>query len=147
MKIPSIAALLLAASCATAHANNLTIDALASNPDTAAAFASMIKDHHLPVWISRGGVSSPARDVTIDGNEYQVLQSCKPHYCGDERIAIIYSAQNKTMSGVYSQVNQQKDQEKLQWLNITDDLSIDGKAVLYSALTGSLENHPTLFNN
>ncbi|MFM2591328.1 hypothetical protein AAFX19_00010 (plasmid) [Vibrio harveyi] len=32
------------------------------------------------------------------------------------------------------------------WLNVNDALSIDGKTVLFAALTGSLENHPDGFN-
>ncbi|BBU86441.1 hypothetical protein EIMP300_78410 [Escherichia coli] len=36
--------------------------------------------------------------------------------------------------------------EKLTWLNVNDALSIDGKTVLFAALTGSLENHPDGFN-
>ncbi|EOQ1650832.1 Ivy family C-type lysozyme inhibitor, partial [Escherichia coli] len=35
---------------------------------------------------------------------------------------------------------------KLTWLNVNDALSIDGKTVLFAALTGSLENHPDGFN-
>lgn len=31
-------------------------------------------------------------------------------------------------------------------LNISDELSIDGKTILYAALTGSLDNHPDAFN-
>ncbi|HFU4245985.1 TPA: hypothetical protein ACH5ZM_003785, partial [Escherichia coli] len=36
--------------------------------------------------------------------------------------------------------------QKLTWLNVNDALSIDGKTVLFAALTGSLENHPDGFN-
>ncbi len=38
------------------------------------------------------------------------------------------------------------DQEKLTWLNVSDALSIDGKTVLFAALSGSLDNHPDAFN-
>ena len=36
--------------------------------------------------------------------------------------------------------------EGFRWLNVNDALSIDGKTVLFAALTGSLENHPDGFN-
>ena len=37
--------------------------------------------------------------------------------------------------------------EKLTWLNIGGGSeSIDGRTILYAALTGSLENHPDAFN-
>ena len=50
------------------------------------------------------------------------------------------------LSGVYSVVDEKTDQEKLTWLNVSDALSIDGKTVLFAALSGSLDNHPDAFN-
>ena len=50
------------------------------------------------------------------------------------------------MSGVLSVVNENTAQEKLTWMNVSDALSIDGKTVLFAALSGSLENHPDAFN-
>lgn len=50
------------------------------------------------------------------------------------------------MTGLFSRVNEHSGNETLQWLNIPDELSINGKTVLYAALTGSLDNHPNNFN-
>jgi len=50
------------------------------------------------------------------------------------------------MAGVYSTVKEQSGAERLVWMNAGDKLSIDGKTVLFAALTGSLENHPDAFN-
>ncbi len=49
------------------------------------------------------------------------------------------------MSGVYSVVDEKTDREA-DWLNVSDALSIDGKTVLFAALSGSLDNHPDAFN-
>lgn len=49
------------------------------------------------------------------------------------------------MSGVYSVVDENRP-ERLTWLNVSDALSIDGKTVLFAALSGSLDNHPDAFN-
>ncbi|EBO4819403.1 C-lysozyme inhibitor, partial [Salmonella enterica] len=57
-----------------------------------------------------------------------------------------YAPVTKKIAGVFSSVEEKTGNEKLQWLNISDDLSIDGKTVLLAALTGSLENHPDSFN-
>ena len=50
------------------------------------------------------------------------------------------------MAGLFSTVDENTSQEKLTWLNVDDALSIDGKTVLFAALSGSLENHPNGFN-
>ncbi|HBC5886972.1 TPA: C-lysozyme inhibitor, partial [Escherichia coli] len=50
------------------------------------------------------------------------------------------------MTGLFSTIDEKTSQEKLTWLNVNDALSIDGKTVLFAALTGSLENHPDGFN-
>lgn len=50
------------------------------------------------------------------------------------------------MMGVFSTVDEKTSREKLTWLNVSDELSIDGKTVLFAALSGSLQNHPDAFN-
>lgn len=124
----------------------LTVDSLAKGDQTKAAFAQMVKGHKLPKWVVKGGTTTPAKEVTLGGDKYQVLEACKPHNCGAERIAILYSEQQNTMAGVYSTVKEQSGAERLVWMNAGDKLSIDGKTVLFAALTGSLENHPDAFN-
>jgi hypothetical protein len=53
---------------------------------------------------------------------------------------------NPTDVRAFSAVDEKTAQETLTWLNVSDDLSIDGKTVLFAALSGSLENHPDAFN-
>lgn len=126
--------------------DNLTINQLANDKDTKATFSQMVKSSHLPSWILNGGTESPSETVTIGENQYQVITACKPHSCSSEQIAVIFSKENKVMSGVFSKVIEKQNSQKLVWLNINDDLSIDGKTILFAALSGSLANHPNTFN-
>ena len=126
--------------------DNLTIETLAQNSSTKTSFNKIVKQYKLPNWVLKGGVGSPAATVTLNGNTYQVMTACKPHNCGAEQIAIIYSEKQKTLSGVFSVVDEKQDKQALTWLNIPDALSIDGKTVLFASLSGSLDNHPNDFN-
>lgn len=126
--------------------DELNISKLAVDQETKAEFQKMVANKKLPKWVTQGGTDSPGREVNIAGNKYLVLSSCKPHDCESQRIAVLYSVAKKKIAGVFSLVDEQTGNEMLQWLNIPDDLSIDGKTVLLAALTGSLENHPDNFN-
>lgn len=139
--------LLLSLSTISAYAqNDLTVSDLAKNADTKAAFQKMIGKQKLPEWVTQRGTSSQTRYVEIDGKKYWVLNSCKPHNCGAQSIAVLYSPEAKTLSGVFSTTDNRETNQQLLWLNITDDLSIDGRTILFAALTGSLDNHPSGFN-
>lgn len=148
MKKTLIALLLSFSSLATsAYAQDeLTISKLAVGQDTKAEFQKMVTNRHLPKWVTQGGTDSQGQKVNIAGNQYVVLTSCKPHDCGSQRIAVLYATATKRIAGVFSSVDDKTGNEKLQWLNIPDDLSIDGRTVLLAALTGSLDNHPNSFN-
>ncbi|MBK4717049.1 MULTISPECIES: Ivy family C-type lysozyme inhibitor [Tenebrionibacter/Tenebrionicola group] len=147
LKKLSVATLLLASAGAWAAGNDmLTVSGLANGANSKAAFARMAQGHRLPAWIAQGGTGSPARTVTLGAETWQAIGACKPHNCSAERVAILWSAEKKIMAGVYSTVDEKSAQEKLVWMNVSDDLAIDGKTVLYATLTGSLENHPDAFN-
>lgn len=140
-------ALVISCSALSAYAAEpLTISGLATDKATAEAFKTMVGSQKLPQWVTQGGTTSSNQDVVIDGHKYTVLNSCKPHDCAAESIAVLYSAESRTLAGVFSQLDEQAVQQKLTWLNINDNLSIDGKTVLFAALTGSLDNHPNSFN-
>lgn len=126
--------------------NEITLNSLLQNRATKSEFIQMIKGHKLPNWITSGSTGTPAQSVKLGTETYQVLRACKPHDCASERIAIIWSEKLQQMSGVFSKVDENTSQETLTWLNINDELSIDGKTVLFAALSGSLENHPKAFN-
>lgn len=125
---------------------DLTVDKLAAQAETKAAFKEMVGKHHLPDWVTKGGTSTPAREVKIQDKTFWVLSSCKPHDCATERVAVLYSPAEKKLAGLFSAVDEKNASEKLTWLNVGDEESIDGKTILYAALTGSLENHPDSFN-
>ncbi|MEL5366332.1 MULTISPECIES: Ivy family C-type lysozyme inhibitor [Serratia] len=143
----TLIALFLAGLTTSAYAQDeLTISKLAADQDTKAEFQKMVSNQHLPKWVTQGGTDSQGQKVNIAGNQYLVLNSCKPHDCGSQRFAVLYGTATKKMAGVFSSVDEKTGNEKLQWLNIPDDLSIDGKTVLLASLTGSLDNHPDSFN-
>ena len=145
LKVITTIALLVGASSAMAQ-GDVTISSLAKGETSKAAFNQMVKGHKLPAWVCNGGTFSPAKSVTLGNVSWQVLSACKPHDCGSERVAVLWSEKSQQMSGVFSTVNEKTTQEKLTWLNVSDALSIDGKTVLFAALSGSLENHPDAFN-
>ncbi|EAA9274025.1 Ivy family C-type lysozyme inhibitor [Salmonella enterica] len=143
----TLIALFLAGLTTSAYAQDeLTISKLAADQDTKAEFQKMASNQHLPKWVTQGGTDSQGQKVNIAGKKYLVLNSCKPHDCGSQRIAVLYATATKKIAGVFSTVDEKTGNEKLQWLNIPDDLSIDGKTVLLASLTGSLDNHPDSFN-
>lgn len=143
----TLIALFLAGLTTSAYAQDeLTISKLAADQDTKAEFQKMAANQHLPKWVTQGGTDSQGQKVNIAGKQYLVLNSCKPHDCGSQRIAVLYATATKKIAGVFSSVEEKTGNEKLQWLNIPDDLSIDGKTVLLASLTGSLDNHPDSFN-
>lgn len=143
----TLIALFLAGLTTSAYAQDeLTISKLAADQDTKAEFQKMVANQHLPKWVTQGGADSQGQKVSIAGNQYLVLNSCKPHDCGSQRIAVLYATATKKIAGVFSSVDEKTGNEKLQWLNVPDDLSIDGKTVLLASLTGSLDNHPDSFN-
>lgn len=140
-----LTALAILATSANAMAqDDITLNSLAKKEP--AAFNQMLKGHHLPGWVSSGGTTTPARTVKLGEDVYQVLSVCKPHDCAAERLAVLWSEKSRQMSGVFSTVDDKTSQEKLTWLNVSDPLSIDGRTVLFAALSGSLENHPEAFN-
>lgn len=145
LKAITAAAALMIATSALAQ-SDLTIASLAKADSSKTAFKQMVKGHTLPAWVSKGGTFTPAKTVTLGGESWQVLSACKPHDCGSERIAVLWSEKTQQMTGVFSTIDEKTSQEKLSWLNINDALSIDGKTVLFAALSGSLENHPDAFN-
>ncbi|ELY4860476.1 Ivy family C-type lysozyme inhibitor [Cronobacter sakazakii] len=131
----------------TAYAqDDLSIKQLATDKSTEAEYQKMVEGQHLPKWVAQGGTTSPARSVKLGDKEYMVLTACKQHECATQRIAVLYSPETKMMTGLFSTVDEHSGNETLQWLNIPDELSINGKTVLYAALSGSLENHPDNFN-
>ncbi len=111
-----------------------------------AAFDAMTKGHEVPAWLRDGAVTSPAQKVSFDGKDYLAMTACKPHDCAANQMAMLYAPTSGEAYGVLS-VHDGAGAELLSWLNIGGNAeSIDGRTILYAALTGSLANHPEAFN-
>ncbi len=81
------------------------------------------------------------------GDKVYVMSACKQHGCGSEQIAVMYDPNKKIMCGVLLVANPETRAEKLTWMNLGGgNETIDGRTILYAALTGSLENHPDAFD-
>ncbi|VWC11290.1 Inhibitor of vertebrate lysozyme [Burkholderia aenigmatica] len=150
VRIPLAAAALILVQAAWAAgpspAKTWTMSTIPGDRAASEAFAAMKKGHAVPAWVTRG-TESPGSTVVFGGHDVYVMTACKPHDCGSERIAVLYDPQKKVMYGVLSVAGPKEGAEKLTWLNIGGGSeSIDGRTILYAALTGSLENHPDAFN-
>ena len=111
----------------------------------AAAYAAMSEGHPMPDWIADGIVVTPAQPVAFGGKTYLAMQGCKQHDCAANQIAMLYAPEDGAAYGVLS-VRDGDGAELLTWLNIGGGPeSIDGRTILYAALTGSLGNHPESF--
>ncbi|NTF43516.1 Ivy family c-type lysozyme inhibitor [Rhizobium rhizogenes] len=147
MMAAALASTLLAATSASAENHPATFREIAADPAATAAFKAMAKGHTLPDWINGKTVESPGNEVTFGGDKVYVMSACKQHDCGSERIAVMYYPAKKIMYGLLLSADQKTVTEKLTWLNIgPGNEAIDGRTILYAALTGSLENHPGAFD-
>ncbi|MES1925603.1 Ivy family c-type lysozyme inhibitor [Salinisphaera sp. T31B1] len=63
---------------------------LADRPALADQYKTLIEpivsDHP---WIAAGGTEVPVGDITLDGSDYLVLSSCKPHACDAQTIVTL----------------------------------------------------------
>ncbi|MEB3766450.1 Ivy family c-type lysozyme inhibitor [Acinetobacter sp. MD2] len=119
---------------------------LSSDKIAQAQFNKISANKNLPSWIKTGGTTSETKSVKIAGKDYLVFNACKPHDCSSEQIATLYSPQSKTMTSVYSSVNEKKATQQLKWMSNQTEISIEAKTILLSALTGALDNYPQKFN-
>lgn len=112
-----------------------------------AAFDAMTVNRTAPDWLKTAAVASATHEVGFDGRSWLAMTSCKQHDCAAERIAVIYNPKANVMYGVLSRTSEDGAEEKLTWLNMGGGAeTIDGRTILYAALTGSLENHPKGFD-
>ncbi|MCS5874017.1 C-lysozyme inhibitor [Klebsiella pneumoniae subsp. pneumoniae] len=127
---------------------DVTLNSLAHDAATRASFNQMVKGHQLPAWVTTGGTpGSPAQTVKLGSESWQVLSACKPHDCGHERIAVIWS-EKANRCPVFTRWSMEKtDQEKLDpAASAMPCPSMAKTMLLFAALSGSLDNHPDAFN-
>lgn len=111
-----------------------------------AAFDRMAGGHPMPDWLRAGAVTTPAQPVSFGGKDYLAMTVCKQHDCAANQLAMLYAPDSGEAYGLIS-VQDGKGAELLTWLNIGGNAeSIDGRTILYAALTGSLANHPDAFD-
>lgn len=143
----AFASILSAATSASAQDHPTTFREIASDPAASATFKAMAKGRKLPDWINGKTVESPGNEIIFGGDKVYVMSACKQHDCGNEQIAVLYDPGKKIMYGVLRVADQKTVSEKLTWMNIgPGNEAIDGRTILYAALTGSLSNHPDAFN-
>ncbi|MBN8951748.1 MULTISPECIES: Ivy family c-type lysozyme inhibitor [unclassified Rhizobium] len=147
MMAAAFASILSVATSASAQDHPTTFREIAADPAASAAFKAMAEGHRLPDWIHGKTVESPGHEITFGGDKVYVMSACKQHDCGSEQIAVMYDPGKKVMYGVLLVANPETRAEKLVWMNLGGgNETIDGRTILYAALTGSLENHPGAFD-
>lgn len=111
-----------------------------------AAFDKLAEGQTLPEWLRDGAVTMPGQKVGFGGKEYVAVTACKQHDCAANQFAMIYAPEGGDAFGLLS-THESDAVENLLWLGIGGNAeSIDGRTILYAALTGSLANHPDAFN-
>ncbi|RWR13301.1 C-lysozyme inhibitor [Sinirhodobacter populi] len=145
MKItaPATALLILIAAGAAVKADPVTLSTYLRDPSWTERFDTMFGNSAKPDWV-QGATESEAVAVTLNGQPYEVLLACKKHDCGNHQLAVLFD--KDAMYGLHFETTDNSPEEELIWLNIGGGPeSIDGKTILYAAITGSLFNHPELF--
>ncbi|MDT1061632.1 Ivy family c-type lysozyme inhibitor [Paracoccus sp. CPCC 101403] len=139
-------AILLAAPLAYAK-EPPTLDDLDQNAALSKAFKGMAGKSPMPDWVQQGIVVTPTQTARFDGKSWLVMSGCKQHDCASQQIAVIYSPETGAMHGVLSETAEDEPVQTLRWLNIGGGAeSIDGRTILFAALTGSLANHTESFD-
>ncbi|ABL71690.1 Ivy family c-type lysozyme inhibitor [Paracoccus denitrificans] len=123
----------------------LTLADLGKDEGLTAAVEKMAEGHQMPEWLREGAVISPSQKVGFGGQEYLAMTACKQHDCAANQFAVLYAPGSGTAHGVLS-VRDGEGAELLTWLGMAGGPeTIDGRTILYAALTGSLANHPQDF--
>ncbi|SIQ06627.1 Inhibitor of vertebrate lysozyme (Ivy) [Paracoccus thiocyanatus] len=130
---------------AAAPEMGLTLADLGRDQGLTAAVEKMAEGHQMPEWLREGAVISPSQTVAFGGQEYLAMIACKQHDCAENQFAVLYAPGSGTAHGVLS-VRDGEGAELLTWLGMAGGPeTIDGRTILYAALTGSLANHPQDF--
>lgn len=142
-----LAGIFSAAAGAFTQGHPTTFREISADPAAAAAFKAMTKGHRLPDWIHGETMESLGHEIVFGGEKIYVMNACKQHDCGAEQIAVMYDPGKKIVYGVLLLADPETRSERLTWMNLgAGNESIDGRTILYAALTTSLENHPEAFD-
>lgn len=126
-----------------ANATPATFSTYRKDPAWEQRFDAMFGRTPKPDWL-RNATESEAVSVTMDGRPYTVLLACKQHDCANHQLVVLFN--REAIYGLRFETTDNSPKEELTWLNIGGGPeSIDGKTILYAAITGSLFNHPAMF--
>lgn len=132
---------------AQAQENTPSLADLKTDSAMSAAFDKMAGEQKIPDWVKTKAVTAPGQIVGFGGRDYLAMTACEQHLCGPHQIAVLYDADRGVMYGVLAKSDPESAREELIWLNIGGGPeSIDGKTLLYAALSGSVANHPEDFH-
>lgn len=127
-----------------AQTQPVTLSVEMKSPDFANRVGELFGKVPKPDWLAEATEAEPVA-VTLDGRPYTVLLACKKHDCANHQLAILFDAER--MYGLRFETRDNSAEERLTWLNIGGGAeSIDGRTILYAAITGSLFNHPEAFS-
>lgn len=143
MKFGTAVLVAMAMTSFAAHADPVTLSTHMQDPAWMARFDAMFGAVAKPDWL-KGATESEGVAVTMDGKPYHVLLACKKHDCANHQLAVLFNGD--AIYGLRFETEDNSPREELTWLNIGGGQeSIDGKTILYAAITGSLFNHPEIF--
>ncbi|MBE7619256.1 Ivy family c-type lysozyme inhibitor [Gluconacetobacter entanii] len=127
-----------------ANADPVTFSTYLKDPVWAKQLDAMFGKTPKPDWL-RNATESEAVPVTMDGRPYTVLLACRKHDCANHQLAVLFD--KTAIYGLRFETRDNSPKEELTWFNIGGGPeSIDGKTILYAAITGSLFNHPGMFS-
>lgn len=98
----SIAACLVAsylAATSLAAESMTTTDTLLKDTAFKAAYSQALGARVKEQWLAKMTNSALLRDVTVEGDRYQVATPCKPHDCADNNLLVLYSPAKKAVYG------------------------------------------------
>lgn len=110
----------------------------AQDKTTGKAYQALIHKEKLPRWVAGGGTSTPANEVTINGEKFYALSGCRPHNCPAQSIAVLYAIDKGDIYGVYSEYDMKSDRQRLTWLNLTPSVTREMKNMLFQRLSGDI---------
>lgn len=71
---------------------------LVKDPNFSKAYKSTVTVQSSIPWLKKlSGPSSSSRNVTIENKDFLFMHSCKPHYCDEENIVLLYSEKTRSV--------------------------------------------------
>lgn len=125
-----------------------TLADLHSDAALASAFATATERRDPPRWLVEGDVThTPGQLVGFDEREFVAMWGCQSDNCAASQAALLYDPEAGEIFGLIATTGEDDHRQMLEWLNIGGGAeSIDGRTILFAAISGSLSNHPDAFD-